>query len=139
MKSLRVLREYLARPTAQDAELMLGLVFEDNYGGGADKVILKSDRNSQVRSNWVQGDEILYPTKSAATPEAKKNAPVLKPLGWRKIFKKPLRPAVRALGNAKDLTKYDAHPAQFFDDLKSMRYRVIGRLFFGKPKYKKRK
>lgn len=139
MKSLRVLREYFARPTAQDAELMLGLVFEDNYGGGADKVILKSDRNSQVRSNWVQGEEILYSPKSTAAPQATKNAPGLKPLGWRKLFKKPLRPAVKALGNAKDLAKYDAHPAQFFDGLTSTKYRVIGQLFFGKPKYKKRK
>lgn len=151
MKSLRTLSEYFRNPTVQDARLMVGLIFEDNYGGGADKIILKADHKSPIKSNWAQGEAILYPPTSASKKIEKvtsgsstgkkkpgKSKVIVAPMGWRKVFRQPVRPVVRAIGSSKDVAKYDSHPAQFFAELKSAKYRIIGRMLFGRPKYLKR-
>ncbi len=131
-----LISDFLASPTAQDAELFVGAEIEDAFSGAASRYYLAPKNKPNQASAWkagevaLQGKKIPVPEKKNGTPSAIPQRAAYKV----PIVRKPLVPIVRVfvskIGNENDVFKYNADPSAFFSRLKNPWYRRIGNLLF---------
>jgi len=136
VKSLRVLEKFFSEPHPVDAQMFVGLVFEDAYGGAGLKTILPIDGNPEANCVWKVGAAVLQransdkkATSTTVAPKATSPKSAVQTKKFNRIEQRLVRWVVRKTSNDRKFQKFELTPAKFFSDSKSPHVRLLGRLY----------
>lgn len=96
-KSQRMLISYFNNPDPRDAKVLQGIIFEDAYGGKAEKVILPLDINFVGEVVWKKGLESIK--KAEANSKPSRNVSILHNIADQEIVdnEKGIRKVIKAV------------------------------------------
>ena len=96
-KSQRMLISYFNNPDPRDAKVLQGIIFEDAYGGKAEKVILPLDLNFVGDVVWKKGLESIK--KAETNSKSSRIVPILHNIADQEIVdnEKGIRKVIKSV------------------------------------------
>ena len=137
-KSQRMLISYFNNPDVREARVLQGVIFEDAYGGKAEKIILPKDLNFEGDVVWQNGLAALRKASKNNISKSQTNIKIREQRGNSSIGKhieeKPMRKIIQSayslVLSEPRMNKLKNNPELFFRDSSSfISKRIISKLY----------